>query len=87
MERGITTNTRVAVPVYKKRTPPPLLSSLLSTFTSTSETQILRNAQHGWCGFHKIDRNFTSHVEYRGMLDMERDKDIYGRVEINVIVQ
>ena len=69
-----------------KESPPPL-SSLLSTFTFSSNTQILPNAQQGWCGFHKVDRNFTSNVEYRGILGAERDKDIFGRVEIDITVR
>ena len=75
----------VALPLYKKRT--PHLSSLISVFTSSSSQSILPNAQHGWCGFHKVNRNFTHHVQYKSILDAAKDKDIFGRLEIDIIVR
>ena len=84
---GRQNNNDVVLPVYKKQQHSPPLSSLLSTLTSNSDTRILPNAHQGWCGFHKVDRNLTSNVEYRGLLDAARDKDIFGNVEIDVIVR
>ena len=84
---GRQSNNDIVLPVYKKQKHSPPLSSLLSTLSSNSDTRILPNAQQGWCGFHKVDRNFTSNVEYRGLLDAARDKDIFGNVEIDVIVR
>ena len=75
----------VAIPTYKKR--PPVLPSLFSVLTSASSNAVLPNAQHGWCGFHKINRNFTHHVDFKSILDAEKDKDIFGRLEIDILVR
>jgi len=82
---GSSSRENNVLPLYKKQNKPPPLSSLLSTIASSSA--VLPLAQQGWCGFHKIDRNFTSNSEYKGILDSERDKSILGRVEIDGIVR
>ncbi len=82
---GSSNKEEIVLPLYKKNKKPPPLSSLISTIVSGGA--VLPNAQHGWCGFHKIDRNFTSNSEYKNVLDYEREKSILGHIEIDVIVR
>ena len=48
---------------------------------------IFQNAQQGWCGWHKIDRNLTSDAKYKSILVHEKNKSILTRVEIDLIVK
>ena len=48
---------------------------------------IFQNAQQGWCGWHKIDRNLTSDAKYKSILVHEKNKSIFTRVEIDLIVK
>ena len=81
-------NDVAALPVYKK----PQISndpfpSVLSMMTSPNDTKIFTNAMQGWCGFHKVNRNFTHSPVYKSILNIEQDKDILGRIEIDIIVR
>lgn len=62
------------------------ITSLASTLVPSHSHRIFDNAQQGWCGFHRINRNFTHSVEYKSILDHERNKSVYGRIEIDIIV-
>ena len=81
-------NDVVALPVYKKlQISDEPFPSVLSMMTFPDDTKIFANAMQGWCGFHKVNRNFTHSTDYKSMLDIERDKDILGRLEIDLIVR
>jgi len=55
--------------------------------TLPDETKVFENAMQGWCAFHKIDRNFTHCPKYKSVLDVERNKDILNRIEIDIVVR
>ena len=86
-------NGDIALPAYKKPrvshhlpTQDFQLTHLVPTLAPSHLNKIFANAQQGWCGFHRVNRNFTHSVEYKSMLDRERTKSVYGRIEIDIIV-
>ena len=45
------------------------------------------NASHGWCGWHRINRNFTNNSKYHASLCALKSSNIMSRIEIDVIVK
>ena len=45
------------------------------------------NASHGWCGWHRINQNFTNTLKYHASLCAVKSSNIMLRIEINVIVK
>ena len=49
--------------------------------------KIFPKAKHGWCGWHRINRNFTNDPKYKSMLAAAKNSSIFTRVEIDVVVR
>ena len=78
-------NSKAVLPIFKSLQPG--MDSIFSVLTSPSDSKTFENAQQDWYGFHKINRNFTHSPNYKSILDAAKDKDIFGRLEIDIIVR
>ncbi|KAL7539501.1 hypothetical protein ACHAXR_009346 [Thalassiosira sp. AJA248-18] len=45
------------------------------------------NALHGWCTWHKINRNFTNDPQYKSLLANAKNINISSRIEVDVVVR
>lgn len=49
--------------------------------------KIFPNAMHRWCGWHRINRNFTNDSKYKSILAAAKNSNIFTRAEIDVFVR
>ena len=49
--------------------------------------KILPNALHGWCLFHKLDRNLTSDPKYKSIITAAKEKSILARATVDMLLK
>ena len=50
-------------------------------------SKVYPNAHHRWCGWHKVNRNFTNHPDYKSLLAKVRNSSVENSIEIGLITR
>jgi len=50
-------------------------------------SKVYPNAHHRWCGWHRINRNFTNHADYKSLLARVRNSSVNNAIEVSLITR